>query len=372
MELKQRVFYNKSPTSYHSIQTSIESATTTTNTPYQQRLLIRKKKLERTGLQILKLERQLYQCQTKFDEELNNMWQNHRKGIEDKQMPITLSNLIEQRFTLITNIWREMYMHRLLYYVEASYAECDALETQKQSGHEEQQLPSKVIGYEAQLINHTQYTFTDQQLQLLSRGPTYVPPYQLHVSPLCTSSDDVLKKLYAPLKHRLAYLFMKYEIPVTLQFTIQQDIYNQFTKSFSQPLPVDLQQRAQNEQVLVQKIRGILKKNNLILRRTADDQNTFYVGYRQAFEQQADEHVRTSNYYDACFTANEQAEQPQAFRTELTKTVNWINYALCILRRRNEINEDLYNRLRTDIDHVKLPYLYFLPNISQVRDDSFE
>jgi hypothetical protein len=216
----------------------------------------------------------------------------------------------------------------------------------------------KRIGFQPQMIIDTKHPFTDQQLQFLNRGPTYV-------SLISASSDDILKKQYAPLKHQLAYLFNKYEINVALQFTIQHDVYDQFTKCFSMSLPPDIQKRAQDEQTLIQTIRPLLKNNNLILRRTADNMNTFYLGNSQDFEWQADKYLTETNQFKIYFTINQETNQ-QAFRIEMNKLIDSINHALGILRRRDDLDENLYNRLRIDATKVKLPYLYFLPNVSQV------
>jgi hypothetical protein len=94
---------------------STTTATTTTTTIHdnnrQQQLLqklIQRKKLDLMNGQIVKIETKLYQCQTKFDDELSTMWQNHRNLVRDKGMPTTLSNLIEQRFINITNRWEDI------------------------------------------------------------------------------------------------------------------------------------------------------------------------------------------------------------------------------------------------------------------------
>ncbi len=336
----------------------------------QQQASIRRKKLDFMALYVLKLERKVHQCRTIFDDELSRMLHNHRNLVQDKGMPTILSNLIEQRLTNITDRWREIYLFRLFYYVQAPYGEWEATEKKKkkktsQTNSEQQSMER--IGFQPQMILDTQHSLTDQQLQLLNRGPTYVPPCQLHVSSAGVSLDAILKKQYAPLKHQLAYLFTKYNINVASQFTIQQDVYEHFTKAFSMSLPADIQSRAQDEQTLVHSIRSFLKSNHLILRRTADHMNTFYLGERQAFERQANEYLIKADQYRVSFTTNPQTNQQQTFRSEVNKSIDFINHALGILRRRNDLDENLYNRLRIDPSKVKLPYLYFLPNVSQVR-----
>lgn len=374
LEVKQRVIYNKPPLSYNSIETSMETLPMEDNNhQQQQQTLIRGKKLDLIAQQIFKLERKFFECQKTFDDELAKMRKNNRNLMENKGMPTTLDDLIEERFTNITNRWRAMYIYRLFYHIEAPYGDLEILEKKKiQNNSNEEQQFIKRIGFQPQMIIHTKHSFDDQQLRLLNRGPTYVPPCQIHVSASNSATmDDILKKQYAPLKHQLAYLFNKYKISVALQFTIQHDVYDEFQKAFSMPLPSDIYKRAHDEQTLIQTIRQSLKNNNLILRRTADHMNTFYLGSKQDFERKANDYLTTTDQYKLFFTIN-QTTNEQAFRLEMTKLIDSVNHGLTILRRRNDIDENLYNRLRTDPAKVKLPYLYFLPNVSQVRDSIYK
>ncbi len=48
-----------------------------------------------------------------------------------------------------------------------------------------------------------------------------------------------------------------------------------------------------------------------------------------------------------------------------------MNSALDILKRRKALNSGLIDKLLTDTTKVKLPYLYFLPDVSKVRNSSF-
>ena len=91
----------------------------------------------------------------------------------------------------------------------------------------------KNIGFHPRTIIDTEHCLTEQQLQLLNRGPTYVPPCQMHVSSASSSPsslDEIVKKQYAPLKHQLASLFSKYSVNVALQFTIKNQVYERFQR----------------------------------------------------------------------------------------------------------------------------------------------
>ena len=231
----------------------------------------RQKQLDFMAIQIFKLEKQYYQNKKLFNDELSTMWQNHRNLVQDKGMTMTLINLIEQRLHNITNRWRERFYFRMCYYLIHPYGDWDAIDKNNNNSNSRTETTTttihNTIGFEPCLfIDTTKHLFNQQQLKFLSRGPTYVPPYQLHVSSLSLSKDDILRKQYVPLKRHLAWLFDKYKIDINLQFTIQNEIYRQFKQYFSMSLPEHRLKRAIYEKKLTHRIRDLMKKNNLILR----------------------------------------------------------------------------------------------------------
>ena len=380
LELKQRVFYNKPPLAAKSIQTSIEILSTGDNDNQQllnkKEIFIRQKLFDYMGRQVMKVERKLHSSKKTFDDELSTMWNNHRQLVKGKDMPTALNNLIERRLTNIVDRWRDIYLFRVLYHVQAPYGDSEALEKMKANNNNSpvnDQQSIKKTEFQPRTIIDTKHSLTDLQLQLISRGPTYVPPCQMHVlsssssSSSSSSMDEILKKQYAPLKHQLAASFSKYAVNVALQFNIQNQVYDEFLKVFSVSLPASIHQRAQNEHVLVGTIRQSLKENNLILRRTADNMNTFYLGNRTDFERKADNYIRNTNQYEVIYTIANQDNNRQAFRSEMSKSFDYIKNALNILKRRKDIDDTLYKRLQTDDTQVKFSYLYFLPDVSQVR-----
>ncbi|CAF4511308.1 unnamed protein product, partial [Rotaria magnacalcarata] len=60
------------------------------------------------------------------------------------------------------------------------------------------------------------HLFTDEQLKLLNRGPTYVPPYQTYVitSTLDESSsiNTMIHQQYKILQHDLSVLYAKHNV----------------------------------------------------------------------------------------------------------------------------------------------------------------
>ena len=279
--MKQRVFYNKPPVSYNSIQiclpTAIQTTTTTTDDNSRQSLfvkhkkLIQQKKMNLIAILLPRAEQKYYQCQKAFDNELSTMWENHRNLVKGKGMLIPLITLIEERLKNITDRWRDFYGHHMKYYLQTSYGDA---EYAHKNGNEQ---TTKRIGFPSFLHIHTNHTFSRKQIQLLNRGPTYVPPCQMHLSSSCQSVDNRIRKQLAPLKHQLACLFTKYRTNTNVIMNMQAKIHDKFKALFSSPLPPYVHQRALDEKKLVQSIRHSLKQNNLILRRTADNMNTFYL-----------------------------------------------------------------------------------------------
>ncbi|CAF1985467.1 unnamed protein product [Rotaria magnacalcarata] len=239
-ELKYRIFYNRPLFSLDSIENSKTTAnntsttTTTINseTSQQQSWLntyekqIERKKMNLMAMYIAKAESQFYQCQKIFDDELSRMWQNHRNLVKNQGMTTTLIHLIERRLALITEKFRQIYNYRFDYYLQ-----------------NDQQQQQQRIGFSTSLIiDTTHHTLTKKEIQLLNRGPSYVPPYQLSISSSMTTNDEIIKRKYAPLKHQLATLFSKYHINIAVSMDIEQKINEQFKNLFSISLPSTIRQ----------------------------------------------------------------------------------------------------------------------------------
>ena len=108
-----------------------------------------------------------------------------------------------------------------------------------------------------------------------------------------------------------------------------------------------------------------MKKNNLILRRTADNKNTFYLGNLQEFETKANDYLLKSDAYKVLLNKDKENDD-QPWQAELKQMEESMNLLLESLKNHKAINIDLYNRLLVDASKVKLPCLYFLPDISKV------
>ncbi|CAF2151217.1 unnamed protein product [Rotaria magnacalcarata] len=364
-ELKYRIFYNRPLLSLDSIENSKTTAnntsttTTTINseTSQQQSWLntyekqIERKKMNLMAMYIAKAESQFYQCQKIFDDELSRMWQNHRNLVKNQGMTTTLIHLIERRLALITEKFRQIYNYRFDYYLQ-----------------NDQQQQQQRIGFSTSLIiDTTHHTLTKKEIQLLNRGPSYVPPYQLSISSSMTTNDEIIKRKYAPLKHQLATLFSKYHINIAVSMDIEQKINEQFKNLFSSSLPSTLRQRAQYEKHLVQSIHRSLLKNNLILRRTADNMNSFYLGNLQNFQTKAKQYLSNSDSFQLIMTLNE-TNQQESLHDKFHGMIESINFALKILKHRKAIDPHTITRLLLDPTKIQLSDMDFLCDISHENE----
>ncbi|CAF4774352.1 unnamed protein product, partial [Rotaria sp. Silwood2] len=142
-----------------------------------------------------------------------------------------IDSIIEQHLNNITNRWRDVFNYRIDYFLRNSYDELQY----KNTNEKEQTM--KIVEFSSSLIIDTTYRFTNEQLQLLSRGPAYVPPCQMYISSSNESIGDIVKKQYAPLKHQLMNIFSKYKIHLPLTIEMEEKTYNRFKDLFLKSIP---------------------------------------------------------------------------------------------------------------------------------------
>ena len=75
---------------------------------------------------------------------------------------------------------------------------------------------------------------------------------------------------------------------------IQKKVYDEFKHLFSISIPSNLRERALYEKKLIQSIRCSLQNNNLLVRRTADNRNTFYIDDRHEFRMKGEHYLDRS------------------------------------------------------------------------------
>ncbi|CAF3939155.1 unnamed protein product [Rotaria sordida] len=213
------------------------------------------------------------------------------------------------------------------------------------------------------MIQHVVHNLTLEQIKFLNRGPTYVPPCQLHIlSKSSVTLAELVTKEMVPLRRHLNKLFAKYLVDLSRKMNFEEEIQVAFNESFLGPLPTMLEHRALYEKQIIQSIRYHLNKDRLILRRTADDKNTYYLGRLDELQQKSNEYIENSNSYEFIGIINENNTEEKY----LKEVIQSIDTGLEKLYQRKLINKDYQMKFSiSKKTNVKLPYVYFLPRKDQ-------
>ncbi|CAF1666695.1 unnamed protein product, partial [Adineta ricciae] len=253
IELKQRVFYYKFPSGLKDIGASpslLTDSTTAYSTAHHKLLLedkhekiYQREKLDSLVPHVIRAEIRYHQADDKFNVEYTTMLNNHRNLVRNKGMTTALSSLLEQRLSNITDRLRDIHYYRINFLLRSSYGDLE--NTYKQTEPNQQANSNTFL---SNVISDTMHGLTMKQIQLLSRGPCYVPPCQsrlLSSSSNLTSTSvvDIVKKQYAPLKHQIAGLLSKHRINIVSSWDIHSNLHQKFTDLFAISIPHHVQQR---------------------------------------------------------------------------------------------------------------------------------
>ncbi|CAF1307631.1 unnamed protein product, partial [Rotaria sordida] len=191
-------------------------------------------------------------------------------------------------------------------------------------GDFEDKINRVMISYSPTMIIQTSsHQLIDEQIKLLNRDPTYVPPCQIYVSSSFISMNDVTQKQYKLLQHHLSILFAKHNTNTSEGMFINKDIKDTFINYFSLPLPLSLYQRVLHEKQLVESIREHLQMNNLILRRTADETNVFYLENQKDFDEKANEFMTKTDAFEVTEIIDDNnLPQTHEYLTKIIKSMN--------------------------------------------------
>ncbi|CAF3995631.1 unnamed protein product [Rotaria sordida] len=97
--------------------------------------------------------------------------------------------------------------------------------------------------------------------------------------------------------------------------------------------------------------------------------NTSYVGNIAAFETKAGRYLTSSEDYEVLININNETNE-KTLDISIKEMIDSMNSLLEKLKTHKAIKDDLYQQLIADPKKVKIPYLYFLPNISKENDIS--
>jgi hypothetical protein len=313
---------------------------------------------------IAKIEEKVYQSQQLFDKEIDQISVDDNKNKNEESLTPNLVDLIYRRFNIIKKRLEYICNFRINYLFRSRY------------GYLEDTLNITNIGFSPTMIIDTPlHLFTTEQLKLLKRGPTYIPPCQMYVSSSpspspssCVSVNAMIEKQFKLLQHNLNILFAKYENNSAQSMFVIKDIKDEFKKAFSISLPLAIQQRALYEKQLIESIREHLKANDLILRRTADQTNVFYLGYMKDFQEKINEFMNKTDTA-AAFEISEIIDNNNLRQTHeyLTQRIKSMNSELDRIFTNKKFYKKLLEKLYINMGKIQLPYLYFLPDVSKVK-----
>jgi len=215
------------------------------------------------------------------------------------------------------------------------------------------------------MIQHTAHHFSFEQIQLLNRGPTYVVPAQMRLFNTQQVLDSILIEQFVPLRKQLLSIFTRFSLDLARQQTFRRSLEQQFLQSFSSTVPNHIEQRAKYEQKLLQSIQSKLTYDDLILRRTADDFNTFYLDNYNNFNRLCQNQLESSTYFELVTSLD--VNNPNAEQQYLTELIVSMDTFLQGLQKKKELHMEYLTKLQlAKKTNLQLPYLYFLPVTHQV------
>ena len=179
--------------------------------------------------------------------------------------------------------------------------------------------------------------------------------------------NDIIKELYAPLKQKMYFLFSKYHVNIALSMDLEVKIRDEFKQKLLNPISIELQQRVSDEKKVMHSIRRSLddrQQSDLILRRTADDMNTFYLGNRKEFNEKSKAFMNETDIYELQVIIAERHDDTE-WQNDIHRMIESMNSILRRIFEKKNIDDDVLQRLTIDISLIKIPFLYFLPHISR-------
>ena len=313
---------------------------------------IREKTTDQFAEAIAKSEANMHECRTLFNEEILRVESDSSK--HEDCLPGPYIDLIYRRCDSIRKKAEAEGDFRVNY------------DVRDHPGTSRLALDDVTLGCSPSVFLDTKFNpFTDEQMQLLRRGPTYVAPCQTHLSS-SMSMQDAIQKQFTLLSHHLNLLFSNYKVNTARSMFLNKQIKDVFTETFSIPMPSALCRRAKREQRLIKSIRQELKGRQLTLRRTADQRNVFYLGNRKQFDAKAEQYLATTDAFEMVELVDDANLVPT--QDYLLKLIKSLNRELEMILSNSQVHKMILKKLIIDSSTtIQLPYLYFLPDISKVR-----
>ncbi|CAF4675521.1 unnamed protein product, partial [Rotaria socialis] len=287
---------------------------------------------------IKEAEKKISQCELLF--------QQQQKLSQSILTSSSLIDILDRRYELCKRKLDCTERFRLNYYLRYHF------------GQQSDEFNLAKISFSPTIIIHaSMHVFNKEHLRLLSRGPSYVLSYQM-------TKKQNLEKNYKQLQHDLNLLFVRSNVNMVQSMFLQKKIKDLYMEMFSTIIPSkSMYERAHYEQQLIATIRKDLKRFDLILRRTHDQRNVFYLGDRKSFEIVSKQFMLETDLFEIDMTIDK--ENLQATRIYLTNKIKLMNCEFENIFVNTTKYKDELKKINVIIDKVELPYLYFLPDLSE-------
>lgn len=287
------------------------------------------------------------------------MLENHQQLVSNKEMTPLLIDIIEQRAKLIQKNFQLKSDFYTNYHLHSSFRQNNE-KNFDQNNFNLINMKEENIGFTTNLFidpsipNESFKDFHLQEFKLLNRGPSYIPPCQLQiVASLAPSLNTaVLWKQYAPLEQQLLVSLNEKNNAIDPQESqrIQENIKSEFQTLFSFPsIPISIRERAFYEHSLIKSIQQVMKQQNVVLRRTAQGQNQFYLLNKTVFEQKCQEFM-SKHHSDF-----------ELIGDVINEEIARINTKIETLFQQKHISKEIKEELYVKSTDIQLGYLYFLP-----------
>ena len=225
VECRRRLLCNRPPASYDYLQIALPSYEGRYGFRGTNELIQQTKSRISMAVYLTGIEARIDQYQTRLREQTKQMWQQHRQHVPDREMSPAFADLIDKRASVAKKKLAVINQFAIDYHIRSRYG-------REENIHKGKEKDLRRIGFLSSLILDpridAKHLLSDKQRQLLERGPTYVPPCQLHLSASLSSVDDLIKKQYAPLQHQMASLFSRYNIGIAQQEHMKSQVKQEF------------------------------------------------------------------------------------------------------------------------------------------------
>jgi hypothetical protein len=224
--------------------------------------------------------------------------------------------------------------------------------------HRRSAIPKSTIGCGPTMFQNTLHQLSSEQVLFLNRGPCYVSPCQMHYR----IHQEQQQQQMASLRQRLTQVFTKFPVDLSRRMKFENEIKQLSNDCFTLPtIPTKLQERALYEKQLIKSIRNDIRRQGLILRRTADDNNTYYLGQRSLFNFKVNQYIQTANCFELIGkidTEHTEQDHLKQILLSMDKTLN------DLLKRKLITQEHLTKFSMSKRTTIKLPHLDFLPELN--------